>query len=316
MEHILIIDDSLVQATVLKNILKDDYHVEICPSGRHGVQAAQEQPFSLILLDVIMPGWDGFEVLAQLKQKEGSRDIPVILITSLSDVGNEEKGLRLGAVDYIIKPFNAHIVKARVHTHTQLYAYRRTFADLALLDGLTGIPNRRNYDERRLREWGRAAREGGTLSIGLIDIDYFKQYNDRYGHPKGDEVLREVARAIAGRLHPAVDFAGRYGGEEFVFLLPDTSRAHSARVAEEIRAGVEALHIPHAGSGVSNYVTVSIGGMTAAPGPSDLYEPAFQMVDGMLYRAKNCGRNRVVWAEAGDASEIRNEPPAPLPAEI
>lgn len=314
MEDILIIDDSLVQASVLKNILKEDYRVEICPSGRHGVQVAQEQPFSLILLDVIMPGWDGFEVLAQLKQKEGSRDIPVILITSLSDVGNEEKGLRLGAVDYIVKPFNAHIVKARVHTHTQLYAYRRTFADLALLDGLTGIPNRRNYDERCLREWGRAAREGGTLSIGLIDIDYFKQYNDRYGHPKGDEVLREVARAIAGRLHPAVDFAGRYGGEEFVFLLPDTSWAHSVGVAEEIRAGVEALRIPHTGSGVSEYVTVSIGGMTAAPGPGDQYEAAFQLVDGMLYRAKNCGRNQVVWAKAGDASELMGASPPPLTA--
>lgn len=297
METILIIDDSIVQASVLKNILSGDYRVEICPSGQQGLELVQKQAFSLILLDVIMPGRDGFEVLAELKRQEASRDVPVILITSLSDVGNEEKGLMLGAVDYIIKPFNAHIVKARVKTHTQLYAYRRTFADLALLDGLTGIPNRRNYDGRCLREWERAVREGRPLSIGLIDIDFFKQYNDRYGHPKGDDALRQVAKAVAGRLHMAVDFAGRYGGEEFVFLLRDTPAEFGRRIADEIRAGVEALRIPHEGSKISDRVTVSIGGMTASPQPGDEYAAFFQTVDSMLYRAKKEGRNRVVWAE-------------------
>lgn len=297
MERILIIDDSIVQASILKRILQDEYEVDLCTDSNQGLRLTQEKAFSLILLDVIMPGRDGFEVLTQLKKQELSRDVPVILITSLSDVVDEEKGLLLGAVDYIVKPFNAHIVQARVRTHTQLYAYRRTFADLALTDGLTGIPNRRNYNERAAREWTRAVRDRSPLSIGLVDIDFFKQYNDHYGHPKGDEVLRRVAQTVAGHLHMAVDFAGRYGGEEFVFLLPDTIEEHGKHIAHEICDSVHALNIPHEKSSISDWITVSIGGMTVTPAPGDDYAVSFKIVDDMLYHAKRSGRNRVMWAD-------------------
>lgn len=306
MEKILIVDDSLLQGIALKNILCQDYEVDVCQSGEEAIEKAAATLPSLILLDIIMRGIDGFETLTRLKKQPETQNIPVILISGLSDVGNEEKGLSLGAVDYIVKPFNASIVRARVHTQTQLYSYRRTFENLAMMDGLTGIPNRRYYDDKSRMEWICAKQERCPLSIGLLDVDLFKQYNDLYGHPSGDEVLIQVAEALQKHLHCAGSFAARYGGEEFVFLMPNTAGERGSRIARKICQGIEALRILHEGS-PSGVLTVSIGGVSVIPGEGQLYPDCFQMVDDMLYRAKKKGRNTVVWAEHDMKKEQEKE---------
>lgn len=295
MENILIVDDSVLQGTALKNILAQDYKVELCLSGEEAIgKAAALQP-SLILLDVILSGMDGFETLLRLKEQELTKNIPVILITSLTDIGNEEKGLNIGAVDYIVKPFNAGIVRARVKTHMQLYSYRRAFETLAMIDGMTGIYNRRYYDERSRSEWGRAVKEQKPLSIGLLDVDFFKQYNDIYGHPSGDEVLKQLATALPGYLRCSSDFAARYGGEEFVFLMTDTPDEKGRRIACDICRGIENMKIPHKGSPTGS-LTVSIGGVSVTPNEGEEYMDVFRTVDDMLYRAKKSGRNTVIWS--------------------
>lgn len=295
MENILIVDDSVLQGTALKNILAQDYHVEVCLSGEDAIGKAAAIKPSLILLDVILSGMDGFETLLRLKEQELTKNIPVILITSLTDIGNEEKGLNLGAVDYIVKPFNAGIVRARVQTHMQLYTYRRAFETLAMIDGMTGIYNRRYYDERSRSEWGRAMKEQRPLSIGLLDVDYFKQYNDIYGHPCGDDILKKLANELTGRLRCNSDFAARYGGEEFVFLMSDTSEEQGRRIACDICQEIEKLKIPHKGS-PNGVLTVSIGGVSVTPHISQEYVEIFRTVDDMLYRAKKSGRNTVIWS--------------------
>lgn len=295
MEKILVVDDSILQGTALKNILAGYYDVHMCQSGEEAIEKAAVLMPDLILLDVIMQGISGFETLAQLKEQACTKNIPVILITSLGGVGDEEKGLGMGAVDYIVKPFNASIVRARVHTHTQLYSYRKAFETLAMIDGLTGIPNRRYYDNQSESEWFRAMRDERPLSIGLMDVDFFKQYNDIYGHPKGDEALVKLAGYLSSHLRRAVDFAARYGGEEFVFLMPNTPGMHAKRIAGEICKGIEALGIPHKASQTGT-LTVSIGGITVVPAKGQNYASSFKIVDDMLYRSKKTGRNRVSWS--------------------
>lgn len=295
METILVVDDSVLQGMALKNILIENYDVHMCQSGEEAIEKAATLMPNIILLDVIMRGINGFETLTLLKEQAVTKNIPVILITSLADVGNEEKGLEMGAVDYIVKPFNASIVRARVHTHIQLYAYRKAFETQAMIDGLTRIPNRRYYDNQSEAEWFRAIRDERPLSIGLMDVDFFKQYNDIYGHPKGDEVLIQLAGSFSKYLRRASDFAARYGGEEFVFLMPNTPGAQAKRIACEICQGIEAMKIPHKASKTGG-ITVSIGGITLVPAKGQDYAQSFKMVDDMLYRSKRSGRNMVSWS--------------------
>lgn len=295
MDTILIVDDRVLQGMALKNILAESYDVHMCQSGEDAIEEAARLMPNLILLDVIMQGISGFETLTLLKEQASTKNIPIILITSLGDVDNEEKGLGMGAVDYIVKPFNACIVRARVHTHVQLYSYRKAFETLAMIDGLTGIPNRRYYDDQSESEWFRAMRDERPLSMGLMDVDFFKQYNDIYGHPAGDEVLKQLAGCLSSHLRRASDFAARYGGEEFVFLMPNTPGIHAKRIAGEICRGIEALGIAHKAS-KTGVITVSIGGITVVPSKGQSYSKCFKMVDDMLYRSKKTGRNMVSWS--------------------
>ncbi len=293
MEKILIVDDSLLQGTALKNILIEKYDVHMCHSGEDAIKEVASLMPSLILLDVIMQGINGFETLTLLKEQVFTKNIPVILITSLDDAGNEEYGLKLGAVDYITKPFNASVVLARVQTHIQLYSYRKAFETLSMMDGLTGIPNRRYYDEQSESEWFRAMRDETPISIGLVDVDFFKQYNDIYGHPNGDEALKQIAHYL--HTHRRIgDFAARYGGEEFVFLLPNTSGRIAKRIACDLCQGIEMLGIPHKAS-KTGVITISIGGITVTPAKGQSYDKSFKMVDDMLYKSKKTGRNKVSW---------------------
>lgn len=292
---ILIIDDSQLQTEALKTILEDEYDITISQTAQGGLHNAKNGDFSLILLDIIMPDIDGFNVLKELQSTVLTKFIPVIMITSLSDAHHEEKGLSMGAVDYIAKPFNPIIVKARVRTHVKLYQYQMSFRRQALVDGLTGIANRRNYNKTSRIKWREAIRLKLPFTICMIDVDNFKLYNDTYGHAAGDKALTSVAQTISSQLHRATDFLARYGGEEFVVLLMENDARASYEFMKKVRQSIEDLHIPQ-NPLVAKWVTISIGGITLTPKMEDTYDSYAQIADTMLYDAKRYGRNMVVWS--------------------
>ena len=295
MEKVLIVDDSLAQSAQLKSILEDEYDITVAHSAEDGLRWARDEHFSLILLDVVMPGMDGFTLLKKLQEEIITQSVPVILITSLSSVADEQRGLILGAVDYITKPFAPLIVKARVNTHVKLYRYRRQIERQSMTDQLTGIANRRKYEQYRAAKWGEAVRLRVPISLCMFDIDRFKVYNDTFGHPAGDKVIAAVAKTAAARLQRSTDFLARYGGEEFVSLILGGSAEKVFAHMKKIRRALEDLHIPHNPS-VSPYVTVSIGGVTVVPRAEDSFASYLKIADTMLYDAKKHGRNQVVWA--------------------
>ena len=295
MEKILVIDDSPVQSGFLSSILADDYESTICHTAEEGLEAAKEGGYSLILLDVIMPGMDGFALLQELKGTEITRHVPVILITSLSDVQYEERGLLLGAVDYITKPFKPVIVKARVNTHIQLYHYQMQFKERAMIDELTGVANRRRYEDESASRWREAIRFQIPFSICMFDIDKFKLYNDTFGHPAGDKVITAVAQTAASHFHRSTDLFARYGGEEFVAVFLGEQGASAFEFMKTVRQSVEDMHIPH-NSPVSPWVTISVGGVTLTPRRGDKLADNLKLAGTMLYEAKRAGRNQVVWS--------------------
>ncbi|MDE7262097.1 MAG: diguanylate cyclase [Oscillospiraceae bacterium] len=298
MEKVLIVDDSAVQAAQLRAILEDEYEITTVHTAEDGLRAAIEGEFSLILLDVVMPGMDGFMLLKKLQEEVFTRHLPVILITSLADTENEQRGLTLGAVDYIAKPFRPIIVKARVNTHIKLYQYRKQVEYQSMTDQLTGVANRRRHDRYSAVKWQEAIRLQVPFSICMFDIDKFKVYNDTFGHPAGDKVITAVAQTASSFLRRSTDFFARYGGEEFAAFILGGKAADAFEHLKKVRQAVEDLHIPHAQE-VGPWVTVSIGGITVVPQRGQAYDTYLKIADTMLYDAKRFGRNQVVWADEG-----------------
>ena len=296
MEKVLIVDDSPVQAAQLKSILDDDYNITIVQTAEDGLKAVSADNFSLILLDVVMPGMDGFTLLKKLQDEVVTRHIPVILITSLADIEHEQHGLTLGAVDYIVKPFHPLIVKARVNTHIKLYQYRKQVEYQSMTGQLTGVANRRRHDRYSQIRWQEATRLQVPFSVCMFDIDKFKMYNDTFGHPAGDKVITSVAKTVSNYLRRSTDFFARYGGEEFVAFLVGDNSAQSFAYLKRVRQAVEDLHIPH-NPDTAQWVTISIGGVTVLPHPESSYDAYLKIADTMLYDAKRFGRNQVVWAD-------------------
>lgn len=296
MDKILIIDDIRLHAAQLKSILEDVYEITIAQTAEEGLAYAGTGDFSLILLDVVMPGMDGFTLLKKLQEELATQSVPVILITSLSAIEDEQHGLTLGAVDYITKPFHPLIVKARVNTHIKLYNYRRQAERQSKTDQLTGVANRRQHDHYSAIRWNEAYRLHVPFSICMFDIDRFKAFNDTFGHPAGDKVITTVAQAISAHMQRNTDFFGRYGGEEFVGFNVGSNLDRTFKHMKKIRQEIEDLHIPHDPS-VSEWVTVSIGGVTVIPKEKDMYDSYLKMADNMVYEAKKQGRNRVVWTD-------------------
>ena len=296
LEHmsLLIVDDIPWNIQVLAEGLRALCRIRVATSGHKALEiAASDDPPDLVLLDIMMPEMDGFEVCRRLKEQAGTADIPVIFITARGDVEDEARGLNLGAVDYITKPFHLPLVLARVRTHLRLKMKTDSLERLSAVDALTGIGNRRRFDEVLAREWRRGVRLGVPLAAVMMDVDQFKAYNDHLGHGAGDECLVRVARALAEEIHRPSDGVFRYGGEEFVALLGDTDEAGAAHMGERFRQAVEFLAMPHPASSVAPGVTISAGWAVAVPGEIGAAEELVAAADRGLYQAKREGRNRI-----------------------
>ncbi len=290
---ILVIDDVRMYVEILSAFLEVDYNVISATSGREGLELAQSRNPDLILLDVLMPEMDGYEVCVRLKSDYRTRNIPVIFISAMTQEEDEHRGLAVGAIDYVTKPFSPPIVQARVRNHLELKHYRDFLENLSMRDGLTGVPNRRRFEEYLDSEWRRAQRSHNWIGLALMDIDHFKQYNDHYGHLAGDDCLRQVAEAMNNCMRRPADLLARYGGEEFACILPATDRTGIVTVAENILNCVRDLRIPHAVSSTEDNVTISVGITALVPQPGEGPETCLKLVDELLYDAKKTGRNRV-----------------------
>ena len=291
--RLLVVDDQPVNIQVLYQVFSADHQVLMATSGEQALALCASKQPDLVLLDVVMPGMDGYAVCQRLKADEATRGIPVIFVTAHNDEAAETRGLDAGAVDFISKPINPRIVRARVKTHLTLKTQSDLLRQWVYTDGLTGLCNRRCLDERLATEWSRAARNASALSVVMLDVDFFKRYNDRYGHQAGDECLRRVASTLKAGLKRPADMVARYGGEEFICLLPDNDLDGAMQLAAQLGQDVFAQQIAHADSSVASVVTVSLGVCCAHPSAASGAAELLRRADAYLYQAKAAGRHTV-----------------------
>jgi diguanylate cyclase (GGDEF)-like protein len=290
---LLVVDDENINLKVLNHILGKEYTIYTAENGINAIEKAKEYKPDLILLDIMMPEMDGFQTLSAIRANEEIRRTPVIFITGLDSDEDEEKGLSLDAVDYITKPFSAAIVKLRVQHQIRIINQLRTIERMSMIDQLTNIANRRFFDNRLQMEWKQAIRQHTSISLLMLDIDKFKNINDTYGHQQGDIILQMIAKTFPQAFRRPADFAARWGGEEFIALLPNTHLEGAMEIAEKIRADIERLEIPYK-EGVIIKITVSIGVNTVIPEKGSSLNAFISNADKALYAAKEAGRNKVL----------------------
>lgn len=290
---LLIVDDQPTNIRVLHELFREDCDVFMATSGEQAISVCQAQLPDLILLDVVMEGMDGHEVCRRLKVDPVTQGIPIIFITAQQQESDEVLGLELGAVDFITKPINTIIVRARVRTHLTLKLQSDLLRSMALMDGLTGVANRRKFNEDILADWRLCFREQKPLSLILVDVDYFKRYNDRYGHQAGDDCLKSVAQTLSETVRRPYDLVARYGGEEFACVLPNTVLSGAVEIAERMQERVRTLGIEHSASDVDSVVTISLGVATLTPTRDLDFQALIEAADKQLYEAKSAGRARV-----------------------
>ncbi|EHQ89605.1 GGDEF domain-containing response regulator [Desulfosporosinus youngiae] len=319
---IAIVDDTLFSLEVLKASLRAAgyYDIITLSSAKELYQLVEGQSelgiveLDLILMDIVMPEISGIEACQSIKKRSWLVDVPVIMVTSRTDTNDLQLAFSAGAMDYIKKPLDNVELLARVRSALklkhetarrkarelelievtrQLQAANEKLQSLSFFDGLTGIANRRNFDQRLMQEIKRSRREGMPLSLIMLDIDYFKAFNDTYGHLKGDDCLILVASLLVKALKRPGDFPARYGGEEFAVILPNTDDIGAAVIAEELRTSIERADVEHVNSLCAGRVTVSLGMVTKFPGQEETSEDLIRAADRALYRSKNDGRNRV-----------------------
>jgi diguanylate cyclase (GGDEF)-like protein len=295
---LLIVDDQPANIRVMAEALRDDYELFFATSGERALEIVAESGIELVLLDVVMPGLNGFEICRRLKAGDATSRIPVIFVTAREEVGDEARGFDVGAVDYITKPIQPPIVRARVKTHIDLKQARDLLESLASVDAVTTIANRRRFDVCLETEWKRCARSQSPLTVAIADVDHFKSFNDTYGHTRGDECLRAVALAIHSVPRRPGDLVARYGGEEFGIVLPETDVAAARIIMQTMLQAVRDLEIAHAGSSSADHVTLSAGAATIIPSPDAKHWTIVESADAALYEAKQSGRNRVCFAGA------------------
>lgn len=290
---LLIVDDQPTNIRVLHELFREDCDVFMATSGKQAIAVCQTQLPDLILLDVVMEGMDGHEVCRRLKADPATQGIPIIFITAQQQESDEVLGLELGAVDFISKPINPTIVRARVRTHLTLKLQNDLLRSMAMMDGLTGVANRRKFDDDISANWRQCFREQKPLSLILVDVDYFKRYNDRYGHLAGDGCLKSVAQALSETVRRPYDLVARYGGEEFACVLPNTCLSGAVEIAEKMQKRIRALDIEHSASDVDRVVTISLGVATLMPAGDLEFQALIAAADQQLYEAKKAGRARV-----------------------
>ena len=294
---VLIVDDNKQNIEMLMALFKDDYKIAAAINAQRALKIAlSDAPPDLILMDIIMPEMDGYELCATLKENPKSKHIPIIFVTAVSEIMDENRGFNLGAVDYITKPFHPPVVKARVKLHLNLKRKQELLEKYAFIDALTEIPNRRRFNEILEKEWNRAMRSNLPLSLVMIDIDYFKYYNDTYGHGMGDDCLKKVAATLEKSLRRGSDFVARYGGEEFMAILPDTTGDEARGICRHIADNIKNLAIEHKSSQIDGCITVSMGGLTTLPDSTLSIGEFIEAVDKKMYEAKAAGRNQVIHA--------------------
>ena len=296
---LLVVDDQPINIQVMHQVFGADYQVFMATNGAQALAFCQANPPDLVLLDVVMPGMDGFEVCTQLKAHDATRNIPVIFVTAHSDAAQETHGMSVGAVDFISKPVNPAVVRARVKTHLTLKFQSDLLRNLVFLDGLSGVYNRRYFDQQLGVEWARAARNNTPLSVIMVDVDHFKLFNDRYGHQAGDDCLRQIALTLKSGLRRPADLVARYGGEEFACILPDTGFEDAMAIAQEMERMVRSHKIPHAFSPFDGVVTASFGLATRSVQANGDALALVGLADAQLYQAKQTGRGRVCGAQLG-----------------
>jgi len=308
---VLVVEDS---PTSLKAVSQQLRRIGVTPvaadDGASGIRMYREHKPDLILLDVVMPDMDGYEVARRIRSREKTGEwTPILFLTALVGDDDLARGIAAGGDDYLLKPVSEVVLGAKLRamqriidmrgsliTMTQkLDAANRELRHVSIQDSLTGIANRRHFDDSLKQEWRRALRARRPLALILFDIDYFKQYNDVYGHQAGDECLRAVAGNLARHARRPGDWVARFGGEEFAVVLSETDARGAVHLAEQMRAAIDALAIPHSGSAVGRTVSISAGVASMVP-ESATGEPdeLVQWADAALYDAKRQGRNRVV----------------------
>ncbi|RCJ39567.1 diguanylate cyclase response regulator [Nostoc minutum NIES-26] len=298
---VLIVDDEPFIRTQLRLSLQcEGYQTAEAQDGREALTVFDQLHPDIVLLDAIMPDMDGFDCCTQLQSLDSGKNTPILMITGLEDQESVDRAFEVGAIDYVTKPIHWPVLRQRVRRliqqsqlQQQLEAANRELQRLVTIDELTQVANRRRFEEYCAQEWQRMAREQLPLSLILCDVDFFKSYNDTYGHQAGDRCLQEIAKAIRNTVKRPADLVARYGGEEFVVILPTTNTEGAIVLAETICSAVKILAIPHRNSQVSSYVTISAGVSTEIPGTDSDFQAMITAADRALYQAKTEGRDRV-----------------------
>ena len=314
---ILIIEDSRTHLQLLSEYIKRLGAVAIqAVDGESGIALFCSERPDLILLDVVLPDIDGFKVAQRIRGQENPSDwTPIIFLSAMDKDEDIEMGISAGGDDYLAKPVSEMVLKAKIRAMQRIIQMRTSLVvltrkldtanqelkRLSSSDGLTGIANRRFFDEYLSIEWRRARRNTTSIALLMCDVDHFKMYNDTYGHQTGDDCLRQVAHSINAYLERPSDIVSRYGGEEFAVILPETIAGGALFVAEKIRHSVHELCIPHSGS-AHGRVTVSIGISALIPDPENTPSDLIQQADRALYQAKRLGRDRVCRPETNPES--------------
>ncbi|OGT22320.1 MAG: diguanylate cyclase response regulator [Gammaproteobacteria bacterium RBG_16_57_12] len=324
---VLVVDDQPMVAEAIRRMLAEEVDIEFhyCQDPSRAVAKANEIGPTIILQDLVMPDVDGYTLLRFYRANEKTANVPVIVLSTKEEPKAKSEAFANGASDYLVKLPDRIEMVARIRAYSRSYmaqlerdmAYRelqdlqkkleesnrkleesnKILHGLSVLDGLTGISNRRHFDEMLEQEWGRAVRDCKNISLILLDIDYFKKFNDNYGHQMGDECLQQVANCLSRSLKRTSDALARYGGEEFVVILPDTDAAGAVTIAEKLRSCIDTMNLTHEYSGVSDHVTISLGVATMSPNHGMQSKELVSKADEALYAAKKNGRNRYMTAE-------------------
>lgn len=319
--NILIIDDQRTIRVLLADILKQMGYknVDLASTSEEGFKIIQNklkrgEEIDLILLDINLPDNNGVEICEELKKKSEFKDVPIVMITGNEDSATLKKAFAVGASDYITKNVSEIEIKARISsalnlrkeikkrnarekelkkTARKLKAANKKLEEMASQDGLTNLANRRLFDKIIKKEWQQAQKRNNCLGLIMLDIDYFKRYNDYYGHQTGDDCLKELAAVMKEVISPEKDLAARYGGEEFAIILPESNLRKIEAVTKKLQAKIDNLKIEHPDSPIANYVTVSIGGVVTRPQRNESFEQLIEKTDDLLYKAKKNGRNQI-----------------------